>query len=254
MSHSLFGPSTPEKSDEAKSHFLTLLSLALAALALWTRKEPLPLWISLVATGLLALGVGYIYFEALGKRFRDYRSRWTLCRSIGLLKPRLLDFLSALGRFVERDRTDSFIRVVEEINQLQPLRERHLTVGDSAHLYTIGRFAGAVRSQVSSIKTGQNLIDAASNAYTVFSDYNSFVGQVYNRLLQVVQELSQSKAAGTDRRAEDEAIRAIRTKWNSFRDRQNAHVQTCLQFGEELRRHTDQVSWGTYIEHYQTLE
>ena len=253
MNESLFSTMRTTKS-ESKSHFLTLLSLAFAALALWTRKEPLPFWISFVATILLALGVTYVYFNVIANKVRELQSSWRLVRSIDPLKPSLLSFLGTLGRFVDHDRTDSFIRIIEEINQLQPLRERRLSVGDSAHLHTITRFVLAVRTQVIAIKNGQDLVDGMSSVYTVFWEYNSFVSQVYSKLLQTVQELSQAKPSGQDRRAEDEAIRAIRTKWNSFRDRQNAHIQACLQLGEELRKYTDRVSWGTNIDHYQTLE
>ncbi|PIP84490.1 MAG: hypothetical protein CO113_08350 [Elusimicrobia bacterium CG_4_9_14_3_um_filter_62_55] len=70
----------------------------------------------------------------------------------------------------------------------------------------------------------------------------------------VIQELSESQPNVQDRRKEDDAIRAIRTKWNSFRDLQNAFIQRCLQLGEEIRSHASDVTWGTYIDHFQTLE
>ena len=239
---------------QGKSHFLTLLGLGFAALSLWTRKEPLPFWMSIFATILLALGVLYVYWMALAKWLRETKNRWRLCRSVKVLKPRMLDYLTALDRFVDRDRGSSFIRIVEEINQLQAVRERRLTVGDTAHLYTISRFGKAVRSQVTAVSRGSELRGAADSVYTVFSDYNSFVGQVHNRLQGVIQELSNTPTNPQDRRNEDEAIRAIRTKWNSFRDLQNAFIQAGLQLGEEIRRQGVLASWGAYIEHYQTLE
>lgn len=252
--NSLFGPDPSQKEGEGKSHFLTLLGLGFAALTLWTRKEPLPLWISILATVLLALGVLYVYFDALSLKIREAGSRWRLCRSVNILKPRMLDYLTSLDRFVDRDRGSSFIRIVEDINQLQAVRERRLAVGDTAHLYTISRFGKAVRSQVTAVSRGSELRGAADSVYTVFSDYNSFVGQVHNRLQGVIQELSSTQTNPKERRNEDEAIRAIRTKWNSFRDLQNAFIQAGLQLGEEIQRQGVLVSWGSYIEHYQTLE
>jgi len=252
--NSLFGLEPARKEGESKSHFLTLLGLGFAALTLWTRKEPLPLWISVLATALLALGVFYVYFDALSKKIREIRSRWRLCRSVNILKPRMLDYLTALDRFVDRDRGSSFIRIVEEINELQALRDRRLTVGDTAHLYTISRFGKAVRSQVIAASKGSDLRGTADSVYTVFSDYNHFVSQVHSRLQAVIQELSTTQTNPQDRRNEDAAIRAIRTKWNSFRDLQNAFIQAGLQLGEEIHRHGIVVAWGAYIEHFQTLE
>lgn len=252
--NSLFGPESSQKEGEGKSHFLTLLSLGIAALTLWTRKEPLPLWISVLATGLLALGVLYVYFGALSRKIREVESRWRLCRSVNILKPRMLDYLTALDRFVDRDRGCSFIRLVEEINQLQAVRDRRLAVGDTAHLYTISRFGKVVRSQVMAVSRGSELRGAADSVYTVFSDYNFFVSQVHNRLQTVIQELSSAQTNPENRRHEDEAIRAIRTKWNSFRDLQNAFIQAGLQLGEEIQRQGVLVPWGSHIEHYQTLE
>lgn len=93
----------------------------------------------------------------------------------------------------------------EEINQLQAMQERRLTVGDLAHLATISQFSKAVRSRLESTSKGPDLLESASNVYAVFWEYN--------------------------------AIRAIRTK-----------------LGQEIKKHTIDVSWGTHIDHFQTLE